>query len=74
MHCVIYWQVGVAVGFLIPPVLVPNSDTIDEIGEDLSIMFYAGAGVMTLVFILILIGKFNFYRTHVISVSLIIES
>ncbi|KAJ8314731.1 hypothetical protein KUTeg_006881 [Tegillarca granosa] len=48
-------QVGVAVGFLIPPVLVPNSDTLEEIGDDLSIMFYAGAGVMTLVFILILI-------------------
>ena len=46
-----------AIGFLVPPILVPNSDSLDEIGNDLSIMFYAGAGYMTLLFILVIISK-----------------
>lgn len=48
-------QVGVAIGFLVPPILVPNSDSLEQIGDDLSIMFYAGAGYMTLLFILVII-------------------
>lgn len=48
---------GVAIGFLVPPILVPNSDSLEQIGDDLSIMFYAGAGYMTLLFILVIFSK-----------------
>ncbi|KAK3580513.1 hypothetical protein CHS0354_001114 [Potamilus streckersoni] len=48
-------QVGVAAGFLIPPILVPNSDTLEEIADDLSKMFYIGVGVTTALLVLIVI-------------------
>ncbi|KAK3096848.1 hypothetical protein FSP39_003919 [Pinctada imbricata] len=47
--------VGVALGFLIPPVIVSNSESLDDIGADLSIMFYCGAGYMSFLFILVII-------------------
>ena len=50
-------QVGCAAGFLIPPLLVPNSDDLAEVGHDLSIMFYIWAGVTTSLFLLIILGK-----------------
>ncbi|XP_071112995.1 choline/ethanolamine transporter flvcr2a-like isoform X2 [Haliotis cracherodii] len=53
-------QVGAAVGFLLPPVLVPNSPDLDQVGRDMSLMMYITAGVTTAIFILILIG----YRDH----------
>ncbi|XP_046583306.1 feline leukemia virus subgroup C receptor-related protein 2-like isoform X4 [Haliotis rubra] len=49
-------QVGAAVGFLLPPVLVPNSPDLDQVGWDISIMMYVTAGVTTAIFIAILIG------------------
>ncbi|XP_048841482.1 feline leukemia virus subgroup C receptor-related protein 1 isoform X2 [Brienomyrus brachyistius] len=46
-------QLGVAVGFLLPPVLVPNTpDDKDLMGHNISIMFYGTAIVSTLLFIL----------------------
>ncbi|XP_029352512.1 choline/ethanolamine transporter flvcr2b isoform X3 [Echeneis naucrates] len=46
-------QLGIAIGFLVPPVLVPNVDDMDELAHHISIMFYITAGVATLLFILV---------------------
>ncbi|KAM8831274.1 choline/ethanolamine transporter flvcr2b isoform 2-T3 [Spinachia spinachia] len=48
-------QLGIAIGFLVPPILVPNVDDVDELAHHISIMFYITAGVATLLFILVLI-------------------
>ncbi|KAI7799976.1 putative feline leukemia virus subgroup C receptor-related protein 1, partial [Triplophysa rosa] len=46
-------QLGVAIGFLLPPVLVPNTaDDKELMGHNISIMFYGTAGVSTLLFFL----------------------
>jgi len=47
-------QVGCAAGFLIPPLLVPNSENLDDIGDDLAVMFYIGAGFTTAIFIIVI--------------------
>ncbi|XP_025264541.1 feline leukemia virus subgroup C receptor-related protein 2-like isoform X2 [Camponotus floridanus] len=47
-------QLGVAIGFLFPPMLVPNSDNICNIEKGLQLMFYIVAGLTTLLLILIL--------------------
>ncbi|XP_059143439.1 heme transporter FLVCR2-like isoform X2 [Physella acuta] len=48
-------QVGIAVGFLIPPMLVPNSKDRDTMASDFYCMFYIGAAVTSVIFILIVI-------------------
>lgn len=48
-----------AIGFLVPPIVVPNSESLDDIGGHLNIMFYAGAGFMTFLFILVVISEFT---------------
>ncbi|XP_070272459.1 choline/ethanolamine transporter FLVCR2 isoform X2 [Myotis yumanensis] len=48
-------QVGIAIGFLVPPVLVPNSKDKDKLAYHISIMFYIIAAVATLLFILVII-------------------
>lgn len=48
-------QLGIAIGFLVPPVLVPNSDNKDKLAYDIGIMFYLIAGIATLLFILVII-------------------
>lgn len=48
---------GIAIGFLIPPILVPNVDDINELEHYIRIMFYISAGVATFIFILVVIGK-----------------
>ncbi|XP_067674762.1 heme transporter FLVCR2-like [Haliotis asinina] len=48
-------QVGVAAGFLLPPEIVPNSDSLDDVGRNLSIMFYGTAAFTTLLFIAIVV-------------------
>ncbi|KAM8783261.1 choline/ethanolamine transporter FLVCR2 [Rhynchonycteris naso] len=48
-------QLGIAIGFLVPPVLVPNSKDRDFLTYRISIMFYMIAGVATLLFILVII-------------------
>ncbi|XP_693589.4 choline/ethanolamine transporter flvcr2a isoform X1 [Danio rerio] len=46
-------QLGIAIGFLVPPVLVPNVEDMGELAEHISIMFYVTAGVATLIFLLV---------------------
>lgn len=46
-------QLGCAIGFLIPPEVVPNHEDLDVVGYRLSLMFYGTAGVTTLLFILV---------------------
>ncbi|XP_060919403.1 heme transporter FLVCR2 isoform X3 [Labrus mixtus] len=48
-------QLGIAIGFLIPPILVPNVDDMDELAQHIRIMFYISAGVATVIFILVII-------------------
>ncbi|XP_055042528.2 heme transporter FLVCR1 [Misgurnus anguillicaudatus] len=46
-------QLGVAIGFLLPPVLVPNTAEDKELmGYNISIMFYGTAAISTLLFFL----------------------
>ncbi|XP_071113174.1 choline/ethanolamine transporter flvcr2a-like [Haliotis cracherodii] len=49
-------QIGVAVGFLIPPILVNNSPNITDIGAGLTVMNYGTASVTTAIFLLMLVG------------------
>ncbi|XP_036397992.1 feline leukemia virus subgroup C receptor-related protein 2 isoform X2 [Megalops cyprinoides] len=48
-------QLGIAIGFLVPPMLVPNVDDLDELARHISVMFYITAGVATLLFVLVVI-------------------
>uniref|UniRef100_A0A9L0K9S5 Choline/ethanolamine transporter FLVCR2 n=1 Tax=Equus asinus TaxID=9793 RepID=A0A9L0K9S5_EQUAS len=48
-------QLGIAIGFLVPPVLVPNIQDRDKLAYHISIMFYIIGGVATLLFILVII-------------------
>ncbi|XP_069694729.1 choline/ethanolamine transporter flvcr2a-like [Periplaneta americana] len=48
-------QMGIALGFLLPPVIVENKDSIAEIGEELEVLFYGTAGFSTVIFILALL-------------------
>lgn len=50
-------QLGIAVGFLVPPVLVPNVEDVEKLAYHISIMFFMTAGVATALFILVVIGK-----------------
>ncbi|XP_056424243.1 feline leukemia virus subgroup C receptor-related protein 1 [Hyla sarda] len=45
-------QLGTAIGFLLPPVLVPRSDDNDVTAHNISVMFYGTAAVSTLLFVL----------------------
>ncbi|XP_009210250.2 feline leukemia virus subgroup C receptor-related protein 2 isoform X4 [Papio anubis] len=49
-------QLGIAIGFLVPPVLVPNVEDRDKLAYHISIMFYIIGGVATLLLILVFIG------------------
>ncbi|ESO87344.1 hypothetical protein LOTGIDRAFT_107425, partial [Lottia gigantea] len=46
---------GIAVGFLLPPVMVPNSPDITEVRQGLEIMYYSCAACSTLIVLLIII-------------------
>ncbi|KAM6274238.1 choline/ethanolamine transporter FLVCR2 isoform 1-T1 [Porphyrio hochstetteri] len=48
-------QLGIAVGFLVPPVLVPNVEDVEKLAHHISIMFFMTAGVATALFILVVI-------------------
>ncbi|XP_011926293.1 PREDICTED: feline leukemia virus subgroup C receptor-related protein 2 isoform X3 [Cercocebus atys] len=48
-------QLGIAIGFLVPPVLVPNVEDRDKLAYHISIMFYIIGGVATLLLILVFI-------------------
>ncbi|XP_078798692.1 choline/ethanolamine transporter flvcr2b isoform X19 [Oryzias latipes] len=49
-------QLGCAIGFLLPPILVPNVDDLDELAHHIRVMFYITAGVATFLFILVVFG------------------
>ncbi|XP_009317769.1 PREDICTED: feline leukemia virus subgroup C receptor-related protein 2 [Pygoscelis adeliae] len=48
-------QLGIAVGFLVPPVLVPNVEDVEKLAYHISVMFFMTAGVATALFILVVI-------------------
>ncbi|XP_037800197.1 feline leukemia virus subgroup C receptor-related protein 2-like [Penaeus monodon] len=48
-------QLGVALGFLLPPAIVPDSEDPDEVATGLAIMFYSVAGLTTLLFVTIIV-------------------
>ncbi|MCI4395655.1 hypothetical protein PGIGA_G00194460 [Pangasianodon gigas] len=48
-------QLGIAIGFLVPPILVPNVEDMNELANHIQVMFYITAGVATFLFILVLI-------------------
>lgn len=52
---------GIAIGFLLPPILVPNVDDMTELAFHIRVMFYISAGVATLIFILVVIGKMTIH-------------
>ncbi|KAG1681389.1 Feline leukemia virus subgroup C receptor-related protein 2 [Nymphon striatum] len=52
-------QVGIALGFLIPPMVVTFSEDKDEISSGLNVMFYTIAVLTTIIFFCILFGFQN---------------
>lgn len=48
-------QLGIAVGFLVPPLLVPNIADLGQLADHISIMFYGTAAVASLLFILVIL-------------------
>ncbi|KAG7203314.1 hypothetical protein KM043_010403 [Ampulex compressa] len=48
-------QLGIAIGFLFPPMLVPNSDDLNVVGRGLQIMFYIVTAFTSVVLVLILL-------------------
>ncbi|KAB7499841.1 40S ribosomal protein S20 [Armadillidium nasatum] len=59
-------QLGVAMGFLLPPVIVPTSEDKDEIAHGLRIMFFGVASLCTALFILIIFGRLMRNRNYVL--------
>lgn len=62
LHVFIASQLGIAIGFLVPPILVPNVEDMDELAHHISVMFYITAGVATLLFILVVFGKMKLLK------------
>lgn len=52
-------QLGVAVGFVLPPMLVPNSPDLETVGRDLQMMFYLVAGLTSILLVLMIFCKLN---------------
>ena len=52
-------QLGCAIGFWIPPIIVPSSNNLDEIGYYLGLMLYGTAGVTTVLFLLVLACEYT---------------
>uniref|UniRef100_A0A8U7M4M5 FLVCR choline and putative heme transporter 2 n=1 Tax=Corvus moneduloides TaxID=1196302 RepID=A0A8U7M4M5_CORMO len=48
-------QLGIAAGFLVPPVLIPNEEDVEKLAYHISIMFFMTAGVASALFILVII-------------------
>ncbi|KAK9307252.1 hypothetical protein QLX08_002293 [Tetragonisca angustula] len=48
-------QLGIAIGFLFPPMLVQNSENVNVIGQGLHVMFYIVAAFTTIILVLILL-------------------
>lgn len=59
-------QLGIAIGFIMPPMLVKNHDGDKNlVGEDLQFMFYLVAGFTTVLLVLILICKCILYSISI---------
>lgn len=52
-------QLGVALGFLLPPLIVQNHDDLELVGRDFKLMFYMIAGFTTLLVTLVVLCKFE---------------
>ena len=50
-------KLGIAIGFLLPSIMVKNNDDISQIGNDLQLMFYSVAGFTTILAVLICLCK-----------------
>ncbi|XP_073958111.1 histamine transporter isoform X2 [Choristoneura fumiferana] len=48
-------QLGIALGFVLPPMLVRSQGTVEEIGADFQLMFYLVAGATSLLFVFIVL-------------------
>lgn len=55
-------QLGVALGFLLPPLIVRNHDDLELVGQDFQLMFYVIAGFTSLLVILVFFCKF--FKAH----------
>ncbi|KAL5287119.1 hypothetical protein ACFFRR_008205 [Megaselia abdita] len=53
-------QLGIAVGFVLPPMLVGNHEDLDLIGSDLKLMFYLVAGLTSVLVVLMVL----FFQDH----------
>ncbi|KOB74381.1 Uncharacterized protein OBRU01_09543 [Operophtera brumata] len=49
-------QLGVALGFVLPPMLVDANGTVEQIAADFRLMFYLVAGVTSVIFVAILLS------------------
>nr|CAD7409594.1 unnamed protein product [Timema cristinae] len=59
-------QLGIAVGFVLPTLLVFDHVSVDDIGSDIAVMFYGIAGFTTLLLVLIVIcnlSKANYCKS-----------
>ena len=59
-------QVGAAISFLVPPLIVNDHPNVEDIGKDLRLMFYYTAGICTAICLFVVIGIF--LRSDYISV------
>lgn len=69
MHMFFVSQLGIAIGFLVPPILVPNVEDMDELAHHIRIMFYITAGVATSLFILVIFGKISMTTRSIIQIE-----
>lgn len=51
-------QLGIAIGFVVPPFLVGNHDDLTMIGNDLRFMFYLVAGFSTVILVLVVFCEY----------------
>lgn len=52
------FQLGIALGFVLPPKLVRNHDDLDMIGDDLRLMFYIIAGFTSVLVVLVVLCEY----------------
>lgn len=58
INVVSLFQLGIAVGFVLPPMLVGNHEDISLIGSNLKLMFYLVAGLTSVLVVLMVLCKF----------------
>ena len=59
VYVCMYVQLGVAIGFLLPTLMVRKHDNSDDTAQDLSAMYYTVAGFTTALLVLIVLCKYN---------------